>query len=68
MLQPIKFNDWTIVYSLGNNAQNDDKDADHLFGLLEKASLAFGVSFSQPGFIACRPNIDSWKKEIIKDV
>ena len=68
VLEPVKFNDWTLVYSRGNQSKYDDKDADSLFSLLDKASDAFGITFNEPGWITCGQGINSWKKEIAADV
>jgi hypothetical protein len=43
ILSPAKFKDWVIVYSLSNNPDNDDKDADNVLDLLIKVSGAFGI-------------------------
>jgi aubergine-like protein len=66
--QAVNFKDWVIVYSQGKNSSYDDQDADNLSALINEAAKAFGISFSTPGFITCDNNINSWKKEIQKDV
>lgn len=50
---PINFKDFVIAYSLGKNQKYDDNEADALVENLNKASEAFGVKFSDPGFITC---------------
>jgi aubergine-like protein len=57
----IPFKDWVVVYSRGKYAENDDGDADNLAQLIFSASKAFGIQFSEPGFITCESNINSWK-------
>ncbi len=57
---PVAFKDYLIVYSCGNNPKIDDNEADALLDNLKKASEAFGVNFSKPGFIACESKVNSW--------
>jgi len=64
----IPFKDYVICYSLGKQPKYDDSDADQLVDILKNASGAFGVKFSEPGFITCDTHINSWKGEIEKDI
>jgi len=49
---PVHFKNYLIVYSVGKDPDNDDKDADLLFDCLQKASDALGVKFDKPGFLS----------------
>lgn len=56
------------MYSRGKYPENDDADADNFVHLVVSASKLFGIQFKDPGFIICDSNINSWIKEIQKDV
>jgi aubergine len=64
----VAFKDWVVVYSYGKNTKFDDQDADNLVSILTKASEAFNVKFSEPGFITCDPQMASWKSELKADI
>jgi hypothetical protein len=66
--QAVSFKDWVLVYSRGKYPENDDADADNFVQLVYSASKAFGIQFSEPGFITCESNVNSWIKEIQRDV
>ncbi len=53
----IPFKDWVVVYSVGKNSKYDDKDADDLVALIQDASKAFGLQFSEPGFITAESHV-----------
>lgn len=53
----VSLKDWVLVYTTGKNSKYDDEDADDFFSLLEEAAPTFGINISEPGFIACSPNL-----------
>ena len=65
-LVPLK--EWLLVYTTGKNSKYDDDDADDFYSLLKEAAPTFGINISQPGFLACSPNLTDIKQKIDEDI
>jgi aubergine-like protein len=64
----VSLKDWILVYTTGKNSKYDDEDADNFFSLLQEAAPTYGITISEPGFIACSPNLGEIKQKIDDDI
>lgn len=68
-MDAIPLKDWVFVYSYGNKPEYDDKDADAAVSVMQKASVAFGITIKTPGFITVegKGGAKSWIQMIEDD-